>query len=154
MILPLPEREKFELELRDEILEHSDQRNISQYLRVDKSRISRQLDPNRADCVSPSYQFLEWLWAMDAKDPAKGEKMLEQITRERNNYLVNVRKRNANSSDLTTGIFESATDFLKTETSDGDIPTLLNKIEKVRVAVENKADDLKLRQAKKKGLIT
>lgn len=150
-ILPLPKRETFEEELRDEIFDRGDQKNLAGYLRIDKARISRQLDPHNSNCPSPSFQFLEWLWAIDAEgDFERSDKMIEQIVREVNKWRVRpARQRKESQRELTANIFDAATDFLKTESADTDIDTQLNKLDLLRKSVENKADRLKIEKAEK-----
>jgi hypothetical protein len=153
MILPLPDREQFETELRDKIFERGDQKELAAYLRIRPSRISRQLDPYNEDCPSPSYQLVEWLWAADAGGRHElADQMIQQIIRERNKWLVNTPGRDEEEAALTAEIFEKATEFLKTESADTDLDTQLNKLEMIRQTVDKKADCLKAKLARKKGL--
>ena len=144
MILPLPDREKFEEELRDKIFARGNQKNLAGYIRIDPARISRQLDPHNANCPSPSYQFLEWLWGNDAGgNYERTDLMIAQIEREVKKWRVDLTRRAEESATLTAQIFEKATEFLKTENSDTDLDTQLNMLDLIRQTVDRKAECLK-----------
>lgn len=153
MILPLPQREKVERELRDQVLERGEQEQIARCIQIKPSRISRQLDPENDSCPSPIWGMLQWLWGLDFGGRRRGDALLRYLIREREKWLVNLPNPERDAGELTSHIFKSAADFLETEAGDSDIDTQLNKLDFVRLAVDAKANQLKAVRAQQKGLI-
>jgi hypothetical protein len=145
MILPLPNREDFEKELK-KLFPNGDQDTFVRYLRQKNTYISQMLNPEH-ERESIPYRFLEWLWARDAQATEKGDELLDLILLERGNWLAERIELPKDTKHLTKEIGTQYTELIDAEVNHDSIDKQIQEALDIVRAAEEKVKALRIKKA-------
>jgi hypothetical protein len=145
MILPLPNREEFERELK-KLFPNGDQDIFTRYLRQNPSYVSQMLNPEN-DRESIAFRFLEWLWARDAQSIEKGTQLLDLILLNRGNWLADYVEMPKDTKHLTKEIGTQFLELVDAEANQESVDQQIREAADVIKAAEEKLNALRRKKA-------
>jgi hypothetical protein len=144
-ITPAPDREKFEREIRA-MLDDQNLSAVARLLQKDQSAVSKAFSPNVPDRHNPIYQFVLYLWAFDHLKNGLADNVLNIVIREREKWTHEPFRRIVCGAKLTANVGREYSEFVEKELSEADIDILINEMNDVVSAAEEKKRDLMTRR--------
>jgi len=141
-MLPPPDREDFERELKSHLPHDGDISSIARFLGKDRGLISKQFNPNDPDRINPIYGGLWYLWAIDCLREGPGDAIAMMACREREKWLGNVDVPLLHPAQLTANIGVQFSEFLEAELREKDPDAQLKELTDIEEAVRRKKDEI------------
>lgn len=114
-ILPPPERESFEREIKSLISDDGDITSIAGFVQRDASIVSKMFNPFSTEKWNPIYLFVLFLWAFDCLREGLADAILKIVVRERDKWTLQRTRILTNPADTTSNIGIQFSEFLKCE---------------------------------------
>lgn len=135
-IIPPPDRETFEKEVAH-LFVNGDLSNIARLLHKDQSLVSKAFNPYTDEKHNPVYQFVVYIWAMDAIREGLAGEVLNLVLRERDKWQ-RVPKKDISPARLTGRIGKEFSEFLEAEIGGLSYDKQINEVTDVIAAAEEK----------------
>ncbi len=144
MLEPLPEQNEFEREIR-EFLNDGDITHTARYLQMDRTQVSKMLNPDCPDRHNPFWLTLGLLWAFDAQRDHLADNVLDSIVRRRMQWLPRPVALMC-PAKATSNIGAELMDLIEKELAGYPNDDLLKEAMDIRNAVEVKIQEILARR--------
>lgn len=142
MLMPPPEREQFEKEIKQLVSTDKDISNIARYTQRDQAIVSKMFNPNTDEKHNPIYQFVVFLWAFDCLREGLADEVLNIIVRERQKWKPELPRVYGNGAECTSEICKQFSEFLQVELEGKDYDVQIKEIFDVQRAVSLKIQQI------------
>lgn len=140
MLEPLPDREEFESEIRD-LLNDGDITHTARYLHLDRTALSKMLNPQVTERHNPFWLTLGCLWAFDARREGLADHVVGVIERRRMLWLPPPVSK-TDPARSTANIVRELSDLIEKELKGCPDDELLKEAKDIAKAVEIKVDEI------------
>lgn len=141
-LLPPPERETFEREIKDLISDDGDIKAIAGYVHRDQSIVSKMFNPFSTDKWNPVYLFVIFLWAFDCLRDGLADAVLRIVIRERDKWRCTKTRIFTNPAETTSNIGIQFSEFLKCELEHKPFDEQIKELDDIGEAVRLKREEL------------
>lgn len=144
MLKPLPDKEEFEREIRN-LLNDGDIEHTARYLQVERTGLSKALNPDVPDRHNPFWQVLSMLWAFDAQRDGLAESVIGGMLRRRSLWLPAPAVK-LDGSKATSKIGKEVMDLVERELAGATKEELLKEADDIKKAVDAKIGEILARE--------
>lgn len=149
-IIPPPERESFEREIAH-LFVNGDLSDIARLLHKDQSLVSKAFNPYTDEKHNPVYQFVLYIWAMDAIREGLACEVLNIVLREREKWQ-RITGPNECPARLTGNIVKEFGEFMEAELDGKPFEKQIDELmDVINAAIEKKSALIEKRNAKHMG---